>query len=261
MAGKDTVAGLLRHFRKAFRSEPTAAYRDWFRLQEELRDKQDAQTAQTLAADLWQMLPELAFSTPQLRARFFHNVAVFFGSPGPAADLSRARDCFSVALEHFAAQGDTGWHARVLHNTATALSSLASSTEEIEESIALFERALAYRTAEREIARGVTLNNLGLAFRRLAELEPGRASEALEKSAAALSEALAIRERHRLAEGHALSLFHLALTLERLGAIKGESFLAQAKRLFEEAAQEFDRLGKSDSASIARSRSAGNLNR
>lgn len=256
MPAEETVAGLLRHFREALRRGPTAAYRDWFRLQEELRDRQDAQTAQVLAADLWRMLPELAFGSPEERARFFHNVAVFFGSPGPAADLSRARHCFSVALEHFTAQGESGWHARVLHNSATALSNLASSTEEIEESISLFERALGYRKADREIARGVTLHNLGLAFRRLAERSPGRAAEALEKSAVALREALAIRERHRLAEGHALSLFHLALTLERLPASA-----AEAHRLFVRAAEAFDALGKSDSASIARSRSAGNLNR
>lgn len=256
MAEKDTVAGLLRHFQEALRREPATAYRNWFRLQEQLRDRQDAQTAQALAADLWQMLPELAFSSAQPRARFFHNLAVFFGNPGPAADLSRARDCFSVALEHFTAQKDSGWHARVLHNYATALSNLASRTEEIEESIALFERALAYRTADREIARGVTLHNLGLAFRRQAELSTASAAQALEKSVAAFSETLVIRQRHRLAEGHALSLFHLALTLERLGAIQGEPVLAEARRFFEEAAREFDRLGKTDSASIARSRLA-----
>ena len=258
MAEKDTVAGLLRHFREAFRKEPTVAYRDWFRLQEELRDRGDAGTAKALAADLWRMLPELVLSSPQPRARFFHNLAVFFGNPGPAADLSRARECFSVAFEHFTPERDPGWHGRVLHNAATALSNLASRAEEIEESIALFEQALAYRTAEREIARGVTLHNLGLAFRRQAELSTGSAAQALEKSAAALSEALAIRERHRLAEGHALSLFHLALTLERLGAIRGEPVLTEARRLLEEAAREFDRLGKTASASAARSRLAGN---
>jgi tetratricopeptide (TPR) repeat protein len=251
---EEGVAGLLRHFREAFRREPTGAYRDWFRLQEELRDSQEEQTAKALAADLWQMLPELTFGSPEERARFFHNVAVFFGSPGPAADLSRARHGFSVALEHFTAQGESGWHARALHNYATALSNLASRTEEIEEAITLFERALTYRTVKREIARGVTLHHLGLAFRQLAELEPGRAAEALERSAATLREALTIRERHQLAEGHALSLFQLALSLERLAAIQGEPVLAEARQLFEEAAREFDRLGKRDSASIARER-------
>jgi tetratricopeptide (TPR) repeat protein len=251
---EESATGFLRHFQAEFRRGPTAAYRDWFRLQEQLRDRQETQTAQILAADLWQMLPALVFGSPEERARFFHNVAVFFGSPGPGADLSRARHCFSVALEHFTPERETGWHARVLHNFATALNNLAVSSEEIDESISLFERALIYRTADREIARAVTLHNLGLAFRTLAEWSPGRAEEALGKSAVALREALDIRERHRLAEGHALSLFHLALTLERLGPIEGESVGAQARQLFEQAAREFERLGKNDSASIARSR-------
>ena len=260
MPGKETAAGPLTHFREAFRREPAAAYRDWFRLQEKLRDRQDDETARALAEDLWQILPELAFPSTEQRARFHHNLAVFYGNAGPAADLARARVCFAVALEHFTPEKDASWHARALHNYGTALSNLSTRPEEIEEAIALFERALTVRTAEREIARGVTLHHLGLACRRLSELSTATAARSLEKSAAALTEAVSIRERHGLAEGHALSLFHLAVTLERLAAVQGEPFPAEARRSLEKAALEFDRLGKADSASVARSRLARNPN-
>ena len=214
---------LRRHFRKTLAADPVGAYRDWFRAQEELRESGDAARARVLADDLWAFLPELPFPAPEERARFLHNAAVFFGSPGPAANLPRARALFGEALEHFAEDTDSGWRARALHNFATALSNLGSSADELAESVALFEAALVWRTAEREIARGVTLHNLGLALRRRAELDPGRAAAHLEASAAALSEAVSIRERNGLAEGRALSQRHLAITLERLTSAGAES--------------------------------------
>ena len=236
------------HFRDAFRADPSAAYRDWFRLQEELRERDEHEIARALAGDLWASVGEFTFSSAEERARFFHNVAVFFGSPGPAANLERAREGFSIALSHFHEHEETGWHARALHNFATSLSNLGKTPEDLTESVALFERALTWRTAEREIARGVTLHNLGIALRRLAELDPGRAREHLEGSSSALREAVDIRSRHGLAEGHALSLFHLALTLEQLERP------SEARECFERVSEEFDRLGKHDSASIARER-------
>ena len=211
-------APLRRHFRDAFAADPTAAYRDWFRAQEELREEGRADEARALAEDLWEILPGLAFSEPDARARFLHNAAVFFGSPGPAADLGRARRLFGEALERFGSGADEGWEARALHNFATALSNLGQTEAELAEAVALFERALAWRTMEREIARGVTLHNLGLALRRRAELDTGRAAAHLAGSAAALEEACAIRERQGLADGLALSRRHLALTRERLDA-------------------------------------------
>ena len=227
-AKKNTAAGvslpavtegpeeLRRHFRAALAGDPVGAYRDWFRAQEELCEHGDVETARALADDLWELLPTLPFDAEEQRARFFHNAAVFYGSPGPAADLSRARRAFAVALEHFAEGAENGWHARALHNFATALSNLGDTPEELGEAVALFDRALAWRTSEREIARGVTLHNLGLALRRLAELDPKRASEHLASSAAALREAVGIRERHGLAEGRALSERHLAVSLALL---------------------------------------------
>jgi tetratricopeptide (TPR) repeat protein len=212
------LSDLRRHFRDALAAEPVGTYRDWFRAQEELRERGDARTAGALADDLWELLPALPFGAAEERARFFHNVAVFYGSPGPAADLGRARDAFAVALEHFGADADSGWHARALHNLATALSNLGTTPAELAEAVGLFGRALEWRTAEREIARGVTLHNRGLAYRRLAELDPAGAPEHLAASAACLREAIAIRERNGLAEGRALSERHLAISLERLGA-------------------------------------------
>lgn len=211
-----STEALCAHFRDALRSDPVGAYRDWFRAQEELRERAEAETARALADDLWDLLPGLAFGAAEERARFFHNAAVFYGSPGPAADLVRSRQAFAVALAHFAGDAESGWHARALHNLATALSNLGTTAEELSEAAALFEQALLWRTSEREIARGVTLHNMGLALRRLADLAPEEAAAHLGASAAALREAVAIRDRHGLTEGRALSERHLAVTLERL---------------------------------------------
>jgi tetratricopeptide (TPR) repeat protein len=242
---------LLRRFREAFRAHPAAAYRDWFRLQEELRDREDAAPlARALADDLWSLREELTFPSAEEEARFVHNAAVFYGTSGPAADLARARDGFAAALAHYSEHEDAGWRARILHNHATSLSNLGASAEDLAEAVALFDQALEWRTSEREIARGVTLHNLAIALRRLARLDPEGAGEHLGRSEESLREAVSIRSRHGLAEGHALSLFHLGLTLEAL------SRTADARSAFRHAAEEFARLGKHDSAAIARERSA-----
>jgi hypothetical protein len=233
--------------RDALKASPVEAYRHFFRLQERLRDEGETARARELAQELWDALPELTFASDEDRARFHHNVAVFFGSPGDAADLSRARKCFGVALDWWREHDDSGWHARALHNFATALSNLGWTEAELAEAVDLFGRALAWRTGEREIARAVTLHHLGIAWRRLAEIAPPRAAEALEKSAGALTEAAGIRRRHGLAEGEALSLFHLALSLERAGS-------EEAASRFEEAAAAFDRLGMENQAEISRAR-------
>jgi tetratricopeptide (TPR) repeat protein len=208
------LPSLLAHFRAAFAADAPAAYRDWFRAQEELREKEDAATARALADDFWDRLPGLAFDSTVERARFRHNAAVFFGSPGPAADLARARPLFDEAIAYFSDHADDGWRARVQHNFATALSNLGSSAGEIEEALRLFEDALSWRTPERDIARGVTLHNMGLAWRRFALLDPARRQEALDRSAACLREAIAIRERHGLTEGLEASRRELDRTLE-----------------------------------------------
>lgn len=246
MAGPDGPAQLLAHFTDAFRGDPVAAYRDWFRVQEELAEREDESTARALADQFWSTLPTIRFETEEAKARFFHNVAVFFGTPGPAADLARARAVFAVALDHFSQHQETGWRARALHNFATALSNLGQTAAELQESVAHFEEALAWRTPERAIARGVSCHNMGIVLRRLAELDPASSARNLASSAAALREAVSIRESHNLAEGHALSLFQLGLTLEALCETE------EARRVFRAAADQFDRLGKTESASIAR---------
>jgi tetratricopeptide (TPR) repeat protein len=219
----EDAPAIREHFERSLRADPVGAYRDWFRAQEELRERGEASLARALADDLWAMLSELPFSAAEEKARFLHNAAVFYGSPGPGADLSRARELFGAALEHFANDPESGWHARALHNLATTLSNLGNDASALTESEALFQQALQWRTSEREIARGVTLHNLGLARRRLAELDPDRAAAHLARSADALSEAVAIRERHGLSEGRALSERHLALTRELLARVRGES--------------------------------------
>jgi tetratricopeptide (TPR) repeat protein len=207
------LASLLDHFRTAFAADPASAYRDWFRAQEELREQGEGAIARELANDFLERLPGLSFDSDAARARFRYNAAVFFGSPGPAADLGRARLLFEDALAHFSDHADDGWRARVQHNFATALSNLGATTEELEEALRLFEDALAWRTPEREIARAVTLHNMGLAWRRLADLAPARRRDALGQSAACLHEAVAIRERHELAEGLSASRRELERTL------------------------------------------------
>ncbi len=69
-----------------------------------------------------------------------------------------------------------------------------------------------------------------------------------------MRDAVKIRSRHNLAEGHALSLFHLGLTLEALSRAGGPFSLEEARLSYQQAAEELDRLGKADSAAIARMR-------
>lgn len=250
-----SAEALLRHFREAFAGDPTAAYRDWYRAQEELADEKREEEARALADDLWAMRGEIGkrIAPGEERARFVHNAAVFYGSPGPAGDLSRARTLFEEALAWFASSGDEGWRARIEHNFATALSNLGETPGDLEESVSRFENALAWRTAEREIARGVTLHNLGLALRRLAEIDPGAAAARLARSARVLEEASEIRERHGLSEGRASSLFQRGVTLVRLHELGGGDDLRDAARTcLEKAADELERLEKLDSAATAR---------
>jgi hypothetical protein len=47
-------------FREALKASPAEAYRDFFRLQEQLRDEGETARARELAEELWDALPELA---------------------------------------------------------------------------------------------------------------------------------------------------------------------------------------------------------
>jgi len=207
---------LRAHFREDFRRDPASALSQWFRAQEELRDRGDAATSAALADDLWESLPDLPFDSEESRARFFHNAAVFFGSPGAGSNLDRARFGFELALRHFSAHGEDGWRARALHNLATSIANLGGDAADLRQAVGLFDEALAWRTGEREIARAVTLHNLGRALVRLAALDPDGRREHLRRSDSVLCEAIEIRGRLGLSEGLEASEAALRETRARL---------------------------------------------
>lgn len=223
----------LRRFRAAFSENPVAAFRDWYRFQETLRDR-DAALSRALADDFWSSLegigPVLARAGAGDRARFFNGAGAFFGSPGPAADLGRARECFRRVLLDWTREADPDAHARALHNLASAVSALGATREELSEAVSLYRRALELRTEEKEIARAATLHNLGLALRRLSELDPDGSRGHLAGSVAALREALELRRRQGLSKGDASTLFQLGLTLRLLDDPEGVVRLREAAR-------------------------------
>jgi len=118
-AAMDYDSPLRRHLREALQADPSGAYRDWFRAQEELSGHGEADAVRALAEDLWEILPTLPFFEDVARARFFHNVGVFYGSPGPAADLRRARRAFGEALDCFRCHDETGWRARICRSLSS----------------------------------------------------------------------------------------------------------------------------------------------
>jgi tetratricopeptide (TPR) repeat protein len=241
---------LLAHFHRAFAHDPKEAFRQWFVLQEKLREEGPgaaADQARELAEDLWQMSPDLVFAGEQERARFFHNLAVFLGSMGPAADLSRAMEAFQIALDIWDPEQDSDDYARALHNRGNALHNLGKSLEELHQGLAMYERALFWRPEDkRGIARSVTLHHMGTLLRRLSEDEPEKKGEHLLRSTGVLSEALALREKEKLKEGVAATSFQLALTLEAAGLRNA------AARRMEEAAKAYETVGKRDEADLAR---------
>jgi tetratricopeptide (TPR) repeat protein len=239
------ISGVRERFRGLFRADPAAAYPEWFHLQERLREEGLDALALELADDLWRMIPELEFPGPAERVRFLHDVGVLFGSPGPAGDLSRARACFEAALSAWDAEREPAARSRAQHNLANALANLGSTEGELEEALALYEAALEWRSSEREIARGVTRHHMGLAWRKLAALRPETRKAALDKSAEALREALEIRARYGLSEGHAMSCFHLGVTLKESGSPEAAAVLLAAAR-------ELEGLAMPEKAALAR---------
>lgn len=242
----------IAYFREAFRTAPESAYREWFLMQEELREGAEDGTARALADDLWRLLPELPFASAGDRARFDHNLGAFFGSAGPAADLARARACFGAALQEWSAPDSGAERSRALHNFAGALCNLGAGAEAVREAVELYESALAWRTLERAAGRGVTLHNLGRALRRLAELTPEESRATLTRSASILREAVEVRAGRELPEGHAASLFELGVTLTRLSEIDEGASSAEARQALAEAAERFDALGMPERAGLAR---------
>ncbi|MEO6326193.1 MAG: hypothetical protein ABIT01_18270 [Thermoanaerobaculia bacterium] len=247
-----TIEALLERYRESFAASPRAAFREWIHLQEELNAAGRHDDARLLADDLWSMAKTIPFESAADRATFFHNLAVFLGSQGPAAHLDRALEAFEVPLGTWTAEAEPDDVSRAFHNRANALQNLGESLDALHEAVRMYERALVWRTAERRIARGVTLHNYAAALRRLALLEPASALVHLARSERLLIEAIEIRQGESLPEGEALSWFHLGLTREEAAKAGSPFGRAGAIEAFLRSASGYEVLGKTSEAEMAR---------
>lgn len=200
---------LVARFRALFARDPKAALRDWFVLQEHLRERREGEEeeasrrSRALASDLLDIRGTLAFSSKGEEAAFLHNLAVFFGSRGPGESLSSSLLLFEESSNAGYGRDDLEALARLSHNRGNALQNLARSREDLLEALACYERALAVRDASRPIARGVTLHARGLAVRKLAQAatNPKDRAELLRAAIRSLEESLALRSSEGLARG------------------------------------------------------------
>lgn len=201
---------LVARFRARFAEDPKAALRDWFVLQEHLKERREkdeeneaSERSRALASDLLDIRGTLKFPSDEEEGVFLHNLAVFFGSRGPAESLPTALLLFEEALHAGYGSPDLEALARLSHNRGNALQNLARSREDLVEALACYERALAVRDATRPIARGVTLHARGLALRKLAEAEPDPETRAgrLSSSIHSLEESLLLRSSEGLPRG------------------------------------------------------------
>lgn len=200
-------------FRRRFADDPRAAFRDWYVLQEHLRDEGTTESlalAKILASDLWDMRETVAFSSKGEEARFLHNLAVFFGSRGPAESLSFSLLLFEESLNAGYGSGDPEAWARLFHNRGNALQNLARSADELRESLVSYERALTVRDGSRRVARGVTLHARGLLLRKLAEAEPHERLAHLRAAISSFEESLLLRSQENLERGMAETAAALA---------------------------------------------------
>lgn len=207
------AADLVALFRRRFADDPRAAFRDWYVLQEHLRDEATEESpalATNLASDLWDIRGTLVFPSKGEEATFLHNLAVFFGSRGPAESLSFSLLLFEESLDAGYGSSDLEAWARLFHNRGNALQNLARSVGDLGESLASYERALTVRDASRRIARGVTLHALGTLLRKLAEAEPLGREAHLRASVSAFEESLSLRSEERLERGMAETAAALA---------------------------------------------------
>ena len=193
-------------FRRRFAEDPRAAFRDWFVLQEHLRDDRGKQegskeTARALANDLWSTRGTLDFASKGEEATFLHNLAVFFGSRGPAESLSSSLLLFEESLDAGYGSADPEAWARLLHNRGNALQNLARSADDLRESLSCYEQALTVRDASRRVARGVTLHARGQALRKLAKAESERREAHLRAAISAFEESLSLRSEEGLERG------------------------------------------------------------
>ena len=214
---------LIAYFRRAFAEDSRAAFRDWHVLQEHLRDDREKrevseETARVLASDLWDNRMNLVFSSKGEEATFLHNLAVFFGSRGPAASLSFSLILFEESLAAGYGREDLEAMARLEHNRGNALQNLARSSEDLLEAAACYDRALTVRDGTRRIARGVTLHARGLLLRTLAEAEPEARRERLAAAIHALEESLSLRSEEKLERGTAETAAALAEARQALSS-------------------------------------------
>ena len=210
-------------FRRLFAEDPRAAFRDWFVLQEHLRDdrereEESEETARALASDLLRIRETLVFSSKGEEATFLHNLAVFFGSRGPAESLSFSLLLFDESLDAGYGSEDPEAWARLLHNRGNAFQNLARSADDLREALVSYERALTVRDASRRVARGVTLHALGNLLRKLAEAEPEARDAHLRAAIAAFEESLSLRSEEKLERGMAETTAALADARRALSA-------------------------------------------
>lgn len=199
---------LVARFRALFAQDPKGAFRDWFVLQEHLKEREEeeaSERARALASDLYDIRGTLVFSSNEEAGIFLHNLAVFFGSRGPAADLAVALLLFEESSSAGYGSRDLEALGRLEHNRGNALQNLARSREDLLEALASYERALAVRDTTRPIARGVTLHARGLALRKLAEAgaeaDPTERAARLRSAISSLEESLSLRSSEGLARG------------------------------------------------------------
>jgi tetratricopeptide (TPR) repeat protein len=197
---------LIAMFRRRFAVDPRDAFRDWYVLQEHLRDEgttESSALATTLASDLWDMRGTVVSSSKGEEARFLHNLAVFFGSRGPAANLELSLSLFEESLNAARPDGDLEAWARTWHNRGNALQNLARSADDLREALSCYEKALTVRDASRRVARGVTLHARGLLLRKLAEAEPHERIAHLRAAIFSFEESLLLRSQENLGRGMA----------------------------------------------------------
>lgn len=243
----EDAARLRSALRARFALEPIAAFRDWYRAQGELAEAGEDLLCAALADDLWELLG--ARPADEDEGKLWNNAGAFYGTPGPAASLDRARECFRRAIAAW--DGDPDRRARALHNLGSALAALGTSADDLESAVTAFEEALVYRDARREIARAVTLHHLGIALRKLAERAPASRACRLDRSVGALEESLALRRRHGLLQGTASSRFQLGVSLLARGRT------ADARAALAIAAGELEATGRPEEADLARRLASG----
>ncbi len=247
-----SAEALTGMFRESFGRDPSGAFREWYVLEEHLRDSGDDALACRLADDLWVLAPGLAFAETAVRARFFHDLGVFFGNRGPAASLPRAVAALDIACSVWG-ETDAAAVGRALHNRGNALQNLGESAAHLREAIDCYEKALGIRTLEsNSIAHAATLHAMATALRRLAELEPDEARLDLARAREVLGEALKVRSESDQPLGHALSRFHLGLVLGDLARLGEPEAREEALSSFSEAERIWGELGRGGEAELAR---------